>query len=461
MFAHRVLIALAAASWLAAACNAAAPSDDDDVDAGDEPDPLQDDCSPLFDQDILPEYRVTISDAEWAALNDEFLNRAEREEAGLDPTPYHPIEFHYDGIDVPGAMIRLKGQSSWWETIAFDERPKMQFVISFNEVDPGRRFLGVRKVELDMPRTDASFLRQRLGLYYLRWLGLEAQCANSARLVINGELYGLYTNLERLDKEFIQRVFGKEHDEGDLWKGGRIIKNNEETFTWDRLDAFWHPTGLEEIETLVDVDAAVREWAAEAMIPHGDGYYNGRANYYLYDHPVRGFVWLPHDLDAAYDYLPADTSPLFPECDGRNPNDREHWALVLGDQQWLDRYVDYLAEARANYDAAMLAARVDEWSAQIAASAEDDPHRPFAIEIHHQAVDQLRGYMARRAGAVDDWLDCRWNGGADGDGDGFESCYDCNDASAQAHPGAIELCNGIDDNCDGQIDEPDGGSWCE
>ncbi len=64
----------------------------------------------------------------------------------------------------------------------------------------------------------------------------------------------------------------------------------------------------------------------------------------------------------------------------------------------------------------------------------------------------------------------------DSDGDGFgesgsgeEACAapvgmvpnddDCDDANPDVHPGADEVCNGIDDNCDGAVDDGLGGTW--
>ncbi|MBL8914838.1 MAG: putative metal-binding motif-containing protein [Archangium sp.] len=49
----------------------------------------------------------------------------------------------------------------------------------------------------------------------------------------------------------------------------------------------------------------------------------------------------------------------------------------------------------------------------------------------------------------------------DNDGDGFsgtgdcstETMVDCNDNDPMAFPGALEICNGVDDTCNGQIDE--------
>ena len=46
-------------------------------------------------------------------------------------------------------------------------------------------------------------------------------------------------------------------------------------------------------------------------------------------------------------------------------------------------------------------------------------------------------------------------GAVDLDGDGFVSTQDCDDDNAAVFPGAVEHCNGYDDDCDGYVDDDD------
>lgn len=50
-------------------------------------------------------------------------------------------------------------------------------------------------------------------------------------------------------------------------------------------------------------------------------------------------------------------------------------------------------------------------------------------------------------------------GGIDADGDGHFAASDCNDAEANVNPDIEEVCDGIDNNCDGEIDEGVETTW--
>jgi PKD repeat protein len=66
--------------------------------------------------------------------------------------------------------------------------------------------------------------------------------------------------------------------------------------------------------------------------------------------------------------------------------------------------------------------------------------------IHPNAVEQCNGLDDNCNGTIDEGFDI--------DNDGFTTCQgDCNDNNALAYPGAMELCNGLDEDCDQIIDE--------
>ncbi len=49
----------------------------------------------------------------------------------------------------------------------------------------------------------------------------------------------------------------------------------------------------------------------------------------------------------------------------------------------------------------------------------------------------------------------------DADGDGFVAAVDCDDDDARRHPGALEVCDGLDNDCNGAVDDgiPDPPVW--
>jgi subtilisin-like proprotein convertase family protein len=95
-------------------------------------------------------------------------------------------------------------------------------------------------------------------------------------------------------------------------------------------------------------------------------------------------------------------------------------------------------------------------------------------QVHPGATEVCNDVDDNCDGQADEGLGTLWYADADGDGFGHaassvlacvapggyvSNAGDCDDNNAQVYPGATEVCNDVDDNCDGQADEGLGTLW--
>jgi hypothetical protein len=327
-----------------------APAGDPPLTDVNEPTPLDaEGCPGLYSQEHLPRFDLEIHPAVMASLYEDWVQGRERNSLDEDDTPYHPLaELRYGNVVITDAKIRLRGNPVFWL-----EQNKMQFQISFDENDKNGRFLGLRKVLFDASTFNRHFLRDRLSLYVMRQAGVAAPCANNALIYINGEYYGLFTNLEKLDDVFLTRVFPGS-DQGDLWKRRNWeLKTNVGESSSIRLNALLNAAdevhdgangNVIALEQYLDIEQALRVYAIDAVIPNSDGPWAGGLNFYLYDHPgLNKFVLLPWDLDNTFDRVEPTVDPITFRRDVRY-HGRAIFHTILKSSYWRDRYVDLIDE---------------------------------------------------------------------------------------------------------------------
>jgi len=420
-------------------------------------------CSDLFDQSIVPSYSIDISADDWAKLTADFHDLKDVE-AGMPPQTYYPVTFHYGSETVSNAAIRLRGKSSWVNTVLYDANPKMQFDISFDQVDSSQKFHGLASIHLAMPRDDWTFINTRIGYTWFRKIGIAAPCANSATVTINGTYYGLYVAEGAENKKLLQEFFPG-NSSGDLFQYGTEAKTNTSSPNWAKLQALQSATTVSALRGLVDLPNTILEWAAEAVVNDADGYYGGSHNYYLYDEGADGYVWLPDQTDSALEWPELFTGVSYREhplywWEGRVAPDRPgaDWLIVLiNDPNWVALYTDAIATQLGKWDINEILGWIDTWSAQVSSAMTADPHRWATPDQFASAVTALRDVVQNRPTYLQSFVNCEHGiatDTTDGDHDGYPWCNDCDDTAPNVHPAAPEICgNHIDDNCNGVVDE--------
>ena len=233
-----------------------------------------------------------------------------------------PGTFRWNDQKLENVGIRYKGNSS-----SAPESPhKRSFLIAFAEYRPGQRFIGLRHVALDNGIQFGSLFSERLITDTLRGLGVKASRCNFARVFLNETNVGIYVNVERIDKSFLQRHF--KADKGPLFKvneGGpgadlRYVGDDpsvyQKTFelhsgkekeAYLRLSEFLRiisaPSGTgTDLSKVIDLEAFVKTTAVMLFAGAFDQYTGWSPhNYYLYQDPAdERWTYIPWDLDVGF-----------------------------------------------------------------------------------------------------------------------------------------------------------------
>lgn len=203
---------------------------------------------------------------------------------------------------------------------------KCSMKLAFDFSDDEARFHGLKKLNLHSMGRDLSFVREQLGYAMYREMGVASPRTAYVRVVINGQLEGLFLAVEQIDGRFTRSRFS-EGGEGNLYKEvwplyadpkvyrTALESNKGDTTNVDKMIAFatrvvFAPSTATE---WVDRDYTLRYIAVDRVLQNDDGvfhFYCGRSgnnpgpfanhNYYWYEAEHAGRFWLvPWDLDVS------------------------------------------------------------------------------------------------------------------------------------------------------------------
>ena len=263
---------------------------------------------PRIDINIKEEYLEAIADDVWS--NEEYEAQFVFTTSSLQDT-------------VENVGVRLRGNTS-------RSAGKKSIKVSFNTFEPGRKFYGLEKMNINGEHNDPSVIRSKLSWDLSNWFGIPASRSNHVALYVNDEYFGLYINVEHIDEEFIAKRF--EDKTGNLWKclwpadlnylgfdpnlykeesNGRRTYDLKTNKTQDNYTDLAHFINVInnyddeefqcELERIFDIDNYLKSLAIEVIIAHWDGPTANMNNYYLYHNPCTGKIQLiPYDLDNTF-----------------------------------------------------------------------------------------------------------------------------------------------------------------
>jgi hypothetical protein len=233
-----------------------------------------------------------------------------------------PATLTVDGVKYPGVGVHFRGQSSY---MMVKEGRKRSLNVSLDFTDKKQRLNGYKTLNLLNANGDASFMSTALYSHIARQF-MPAPKANFVRVVINGENWGVYANVQQFNKDFIQENFRT--SKGARWKvrgspGGqsgldyigddlaeykkRYEMKDGDAEDWRALIALCKTlteTPLDELENalspIMDIDEVLWFLALDNALINSDGYWIRASDFSLYRDKDGRFHVIPSDMNEAF-----------------------------------------------------------------------------------------------------------------------------------------------------------------
>jgi hypothetical protein len=389
-----------------------------------------DPSDPFFDDTVVHDIKLSINTRDWDSLKVNYL----------DNTVY-TCYFQWNNLTVRNVGIRSRGTGS-----RSGVKPGLR--VDFDYYSTDLKFLGLKSVILRNNTQDASNMRERVSMLFFRRMGVKAVREAHARLFINSQYAGLYTIVESIDKNFLQKNLGENdghlyeyrfnvtaplpYDFGYLGSDSSLYtplpfkpqtRENDpqgevlERFIWtinQASDAVWR-TAMEEF---LDLKQFLKHIAIESFLADQDGIAGdyGPNNFYLYRFEKKNlFKFLPWDKSQTFWESPSPNFSIFRNVDSVLESHRNRLVIrALKDTELREFYLDTLlacAEAAIAPDASTAAAPGSEplgWLEaeigreydQIRAAVQSDTTKLSSNEDFESSYTDMRSFARQRAAAV-------------------------------------------------------------
>ena len=271
------------------------------------------DNSVYYPQPILEEYHIICNPDSLTFIYTNFKDNT-----------YIPIQI-VSNRDTSKARMRIRGDSSRKDA---KKSLKVKFILN------GK----VKTLNLNAEFSDKSYIRQYLSSQIMRASGQNCYNTKFAKLSINGKYFGLYLQVENMDRRFLKNNLLDEN--GSLYKA---TKDGSCMSIFDDVPKKWGKKNgikdsFEDLKTLITEVNSVPDslyfdfinstfnytqliniLALNIYLANASTYYH---NYYLYHHSGGKWELLPWDMDKTlsyYDWMPYQYHRTSSEWESDNP----------------------------------------------------------------------------------------------------------------------------------------------